>query len=380
MIRKLEIISIIEQKFVYLRNTQKKELMANLKTWLAIAILPKKEVRKYIKFVIELVGTSANYAQTIKTLSDTIDESYPAKYQKPLLKFFYKTVYQRFVSSKNANIFYALEPFLDEKEKMIFQSAPTPLDSLKAIDSTAEADGKLSLMIKVASVSPFAYFIIILIMANVMQEPIFGKFMLLIEKLDKPVPPMIGGIYSFHDFMISTQILYLPLSILLIFFYHYFLPNLYGKPRKIIEKIPLFGVPFSLSRDVNAALFLNSLSLLYKNSINTKRALFIIKESSTRFMKHHLDQMIEIHRITGSDVKSLQNSIFNKEINHILSIFFRVTDPTAHMDKISENIMNALENKVKFIAIAINVIGSITLAAYLTFISLAMMELQGVVQ
>ncbi|WP_347361892.1 hypothetical protein [Vibrio vulnificus] len=180
--------------------------------------------------------------------------------------------------------------------------------------------------------------------------------------------------------MISTQILYLPLSILLIFFYHYFLPNLYGKPRKIIEKIPLFGVPFSLSRDVNAALFLNSLSLLYKNSINTKRALFIIKESSTRFMKHHLDQMIEIHRITGSDVKSLQNSIFNKEINHILSIFFRVTDPTAHMDKISENIMNALENKVKFIAIAINVIGSITLAAYLTFISLAMMELQGVVQ
>ncbi|WP_281188478.1 hypothetical protein [Vibrio harveyi] len=380
MIRSFEFVSVIEQKLSYLKNTPRAILFSELKVRIAIALLPKKEVYKYINFIIELVGTSANYLQAIQTLSETIVDSYPKRHQKPILKYFYNTVYQRFVSSTNADIFYAIEPFLDAKERMIFKSAPTALDSLKVIYDTSENDNKLSMMIRVASVSPFAYTIIIILMANAMQEPIFGKFMSLIDKLGQKPPPMIGGVYAFNDFLISTQILYIPLTIMMLITYKYSLPNMYGKVRMGLEKVPLFGLPFKLSRDVNAALFLNSLSLLYKNGINTKRALGIIEKSSTRFMKHHVNEMIQIHKIAGSDVKSLQNDLFSREINHILSIFFRVTDPTSHMDKISQNIVSALEGKVRFIAVGINVLGSVLLTLYLLFISLAMMELQNVVQ
>ncbi|MDN3661085.1 type II secretion system F family protein [Vibrio agarivorans] len=379
MITRTRFYSIYEDKLAYLRSNTTETIKNDFVAFIARKMLKKEEVIEYIKFILELVGAGANLTQVVDALDETIVESYPKSYQKILLKVFYKNVRDRFKQSKNADIFDALKPYLNDKEQMIFKAAPTPLEGLKVIYDSSQQDGKLRKTIIGAAVMPFVYFLIIIGLVNGTQEPIIGKFTALLDKLGANAGYSMQTVDTFNRFIIETQVFMLPFVIFLVALYAYLIPNLSGAPRNLIEKVFLIGLPFKMSRDINAGLFLTSLALLYRNGINTKKALGIIEKSSTPFMKHHINQMLEVHSHTGSDRKAIQNDLFPTDINHMLSIFFRVADPTKHMEEISKNIIEKIETKVRAISIAINTTGSVALALYLVGLVLAMMELQGAV-
>lgn len=379
MINRTNIYAFYEEKVAYFRNNSTQTIQADAIAFIARILLSKADVTGYVKYVIELVGAGANLTQVVVTLDETIVESYPKPLQKPLLKVFYKNVRTRFKQSKNADLIKALSPYLNDKEQMIFKAAPTTLEGLKVIYDSSQQDDRLRKILLAAAVMPFVYFLIIIALVNGTQEPIIGKFTDLVDRLGGQAGYSMQSMNGFNSFIIETQAYMLPLFLILVGLYVYLIPNLSGKPRKYIEKVFLFGLPFKMSRDINAGLFLTSLALLYRNGINTKKALGIIKKSSTPFMKHHINQMYEVHSHTGSDRKAIQNELFSIDINHTLSIFFRVADPAKHMEEISRNILGKIEAKIKVISVAINITGSLALTLYLVGLVLAMMELQGAV-
>lgn len=374
-IRNLEVVSKIGGYLSYLRTTPKEIIFKDLKFRILVRLLPKQEVDNYITFILELVGADANFRTVIDTLSDKLEETYPNKSEKYLVKFFYKTVKQRFASSKDAQIYYALEPFLDEKEKMIFSAAPTALDSLEIIQQSSASDGKLKATVIKAAIAPVAYFALMVAIANLSQVYMIETFIDVFTKLKLEVPFSIGLMNDVNNLIISFQWTYAPLGIATIATYRYFIPNLYGHPRQLIEKIPVIRIPFTLSRSINAGLFLTAMSLLYRNGVNTKRALKIMNKEATPFVSYHLQQMIEVHGATGSDTRAMRNNLFDRETQHHLNVFFSVADPTIHMERISKSIMTKIEERVTKIAKLVNGIGLGLFAIYLTLFALSMNEL-----
>ena len=364
-------------------NHELKESAKHIVLSFLIRTFCKKTIQKYMKYIVELSGVNldssqdsatqgqgANFFNIISTLDKKLTTTYPKPTDKVLDKYLYRTIKERFKSQNNASIEGALEPFLTATELMVLHASSEPVAGLRVLVKQGEANNNLKKIVVGTLTRPLAYSAMLVVAAHFLQPSMVDKIIKIITKFGGKPEGSLAILNSVNLFMINMWLYALILSLIVVVAYRYFMLNLSGKPRATAEFIPVVGVPFRLSRMIDAGLFLQSLALLYSSGVNTKVALKIIQRNSSPFLSAQIEEMLNVHARTGSDIQAFDNSLFNRESRHELSIYFELTDPTTNMNRISTNIISMIEKKVAAVAIRTNVLFLVGTAGYLLLVVL----------
>ncbi|MCG9578613.1 type II secretion system F family protein [Vibrio tubiashii] len=339
-------------------------------------------VNDYIKFVIGLTSTTetaqdgtvtqtgegAAFAEVTYQLNIKLKEGYPKRTQRPIQKFLYKIIYERSTST-NPTILYTFQPFLTSSEIMVLTASSDPISGLRIIAEQGNARKAIIKKVKKILVLPAVYIALIFVLAHLLQGSMVSMLMGIVARTGASPTAELERINAINLFLINNQYLLILLMCLGFFVFSWLNQNLSGKPRSFAEKLPVIGSPLKQSRIIQSGVFLQSIALLYTSGINTKRALSLISENSNPFVKSKLKQMIEVHRLTGSDIEAFRNDLFDIDVQFQLSVYFELADPSTNMNAIAKNILISIEEKIERFTTLINVLCTALLASYIiTFI------------
>ncbi|MBF4437362.1 hypothetical protein ERJ77_23345, partial [Vibrio anguillarum] len=202
-----------------------------------------------------------------------------------------------------------------------------------------------------------------------------SKIVRLLENMaisnNKTPTGMLKLLISVHDFVLTAQ-WFAPFVIIAIaVVYRHLCINLVGTLRTTVEKIWLFGLPFTLNRDNNASMFLNTLSILFQTGFTTQKALEVIKYDATPYLKYQVTGMEWRFSVKGKLTESLHCPLFKDNVSYLLSIYMDTKNATEHIDEVAERIDEAVTKRITSIAKTINMVGMIMTAAYILIFTLA---------
>lgn len=337
----------------------------------------KADVMEYVSYVVifssssEIVngtvkktGTGAAFIKTAMTLKEKLNETFPKKTQKPIKKYLYRAIEQRAVSI-TPTVQYGLEPFLSKNENMVLNAPKDPIVGLRVILEQGDSRQRIIKQVKNTLRLPAFYMLLVVVFAHVMQDKMISMMVGFAKKLDTEPTPAIIRMDAVNNFIIDGLAEISVFLLITIAVYSWMNSNSTGIVRAIAERVPLFGSPIKQSRLVQSGLLLQSIALLYTSGVNTKRALNLIANNSTRFVSFKVNEMLDVHRATGSDIEAYRNDIFDLDVQFKLSVYFELTDPSTNMTAIAEAILTEIEEKIQMFARRVNIFSTVIFAIYL---------------
>ncbi len=95
--------------------------------------------------------------------------------------------------------------------------------------------------------------------------------------------------------------------------YIYVLPNVYGKPREILEK-SILSFLFTPYRGFVANRFFNMLTLLKSSKLSLRQSLDVIDDEVPPYLQHHLEQMLDMTRLGVSNLEQLDTGLLTPRL------------------------------------------------------------------
>ena len=278
---------------------------------------------------------------------------------------FYKDIKSRFDESDNPTITTALQPYLNKTEIMIVGVSSNPTDALQAVlDFRSASRGNNGKIIS-AAIAPFIYLLAVIGMINFFDEKVVKQMVTLVASFGKEPQGLLELQVSIHEFVLSYQLYFMPVILGIGIAYMMFIPMLSGKHRNFLEKVPVLGTPFSLSRMINSGLFLKIVAFLYRNGATTSGALSAIIKNSTPFMKYEVGLIQEVHSLKGSAEEAFSSTLFVGDVSYMLSVYLAADDAENHMESIANKIDVLVTKKVVAIARIINLTGLLITSSYI---------------
>ncbi|MBF4374357.1 type II secretion system F family protein [Vibrio anguillarum] len=342
--------------------------------WYSTVLLPKSEVYQYIEFILLKSEQSEEYQSILKSLEKHKYKHFPNKDEA--IKRFYTQVRKTYQGSDNPSLVEALEPYLNSTENMVLSTNENTTAALRLIlKNSKKTNGARTQLIK-ASVIPMIYLLAIVFIVNATDSKIVRLLENMAISNNKTPTGMLKLLISVHDFVLTAQ-WFAPFVIIAIaVVYRHLCINLVGTLRTTVEKIWLFGLPFTLNRDNNASMFLNTLSILFQTGFTTQKALEVIKYDATPYLKYQVTGMEWRFSVKGKLTESLHCPLFKDNVSYLLSIYMDTKNATEHIDEVAERIDEAVTKRITSIAKTINMVGMIMTAAYILIFTLANMSAQ----
>ncbi|MEI8659192.1 hypothetical protein [Vibrio sp. Hal054] len=363
-----------------------KHIVFQVKLFIAKTLF-KKVILEYLSFIYEFTNSESthnstdgvNYLKITTTLDEKIHKAFPNWYSRYIEKFIYRTARIRFAESEKSDIKDAIVIFLNKGEKMILSSVANSGTGIKAILHQSERSNKLVAIISAALFLPLVELSMLTVLIHLVHPKLIAGYVKIAERKEVELEGSLKYINTIDVFVMAYWPLVISLILIAIVMYRSLINVLRGKSRITLERIPIFGMPFKITRLVNSGLFLQFLATLYLSGITTQRALKILRENATPFMKSNIGEMAAVFSDTGSEVDALNHELFDDNTRYRLSVYFDLVDPTKNMGKIADKIIADIEIKVRRIAWILNIIFLASIAAYLAGLVMSMNAVQDII-
>ncbi|KAK3286601.1 hypothetical protein CYMTET_5827 [Cymbomonas tetramitiformis] len=172
-----------------------------------------------------------------------------------------------------------------------------------------------------------------------------------------------GQLKAMSDYMVEYGLvtgLGLLLFILLIV---YSLPNLVGRARSVLDRLP----PWSIYRDLNAATFLVGLATLVQNGVNEQQALVTLNRHAQPYLRDKISHLIKLNdRALPDRLASFSPPWPNLVTVLDLSVFMTAKRPDEGIEICSEKLLQDLEERMKRITslVSLSTMGFIALLSF----------------
>lgn len=354
------------------------EFWEHNKRRLISTLVSKQTVMEYMTEITEQSAIEQNFEDATKTLQQVVNKHFGNDFLKKPRCWFYSDIRKSY--SKQPDLAKALIPYVSSADKLILSSGMKDIDAIKMVlDSNKNANAIRAILIK-ASLAPLGYFVAILALINVFDGGIVATMIQLISTQGKLPEGELAILLGIHDFVINGQTMIIPCVIAIVALYGWAVPCLKGKPRKIIESIPVVRIPFTVYRLIMASLVLKTLATLFQAGMPAQRAFKKIIEGSDPFIKQKVEEMFSVFKVTGRTSDAFNNDLFVKEVRYTLDIYMSARNPDKHMNAIAAKIEDSVLRKMTTVARGVNVSGLILIATYIAIFVLANMSLSNYLQ
>lgn len=355
------------------QNIKRNRFIKRFNTALTKILLPKKEVYDYIRFVIVLSQQRQENLKIVQSLADRRLAHFQAP-NHPVQRF-YNDIRDSFVQSASPSLADSLSPYLNDVEKMVVQSSDDIIDALKTIIDNSEKSNQMQKKVIGAAIMPVIYLLAIVLLINATNDGLIGMLIEMVEKSGKEPQGSLAAIRNINELVIQYQPLALPSIAGGFIAYAYWLPRAKGNAREIIERVPLFGIPFAIHRDLSAAAFLNILSALFKAGRPVKEALPLIHSNASMYLREQIQAIEYQFSFTGKIGDSMQCALFKSKVKYLLSIYLTSDNATKHMASVSQQIEKQVDSKTGVVAKVVNLAGIVLVAAYILLLVFANMSM-----
>ncbi|ELP5729334.1 type II secretion system F family protein [Vibrio vulnificus] len=341
-------------------------------------LISRQTVMEYMREITEQSAIEQNFEDATKTLQQVSNKHFGNDFLKKPRCWFYSDIRKAY--NKQPDLAKALTPYVSSADKLILNSGMKDIEAIKMVlDSNKNANAIQAILIK-ASLAPLGYFIAILGLINAFDGGIVATMIQLIGSQGKIPEGELALLLGIHDFVINGQTMLIPFVIAIIALYSWAVPCLKGKPRAVIESIPIVRIPFTVYRLIMASLVLKTLATLFQAGMPAQRAFKKIIEGSDPFIKQKVEEMFSVFKITGRTSDAFNNDLFGKEVRYTLDIYMSARNPDKHMNTIATKIEDSVLRKMTTVARGVNVSGLTLIATYIAIFVLANMSLSSYLQ
>lgn len=329
--------------------------------------ISNEKVEDFIEMIISLdkqgQSTSAALKNIVSKKEKIINKNNGSTALDSTL-IFYKDVKERFDESDTPTITTAMLPYFNKTEAMIAGASDEPMKALEAVIAFRNSNKGNKAIIIGAALMPLIYILISIGLINFFDQKVMRQMVTLVESFDKTPQGVLKLQIMIHDFVLGYQVYFLPFLVAVFAAYFIAIPTFKGEYRNFLEKVPIIGAPFALSRMINSGLFLKIVAFLYRNGATTNGALSAIRKNSTPFMKYEVGLIQEVHRLKGNSEDAFASTLFVGDVSYMLSVYLAADESTDHMESISNKINILVTAKIKKIAAIINLFGLLMVATY----------------
>ncbi len=266
----------------------------------------------------------------------------------------------------------ALKGWATPNEVLIVAAGESAAEDVDALEKCSSLMGKLIKMkatIVKSSIYPsflmFALFIVIWGFSNEMLP-------ILRELSDQSTwPSFVQDVAGFSEF-VAENIIAIIISLAVLFKIISKSLSAWNHPirNKLFDKIP----PYSLYKEIQAGLFLVSLSTLLRSNVSFQEALNFIKEESPNYLVDKVEEIIDNIDEGMNEGKAL-NTDFIGDIGNDIEDFASGTSIEITMTRLGDNIVNDKIEKIEasaglIKAFAMLSVFSYIICAYVSFISI----------
>lgn len=268
----------------------------------------------------------------------------------------------------------ALDGWATPSEIMLIKSGEQGgliVEAMENAISTTEAAQTAIATIKSKLAYPIILFLILFGMAYLFATQIVPEF----EKLSDPMtwPDDARSLYKISNVVREDYITIVMGIIFSMFGLSWSMKNVTGKPRDMLDKLPIFG----MYRSFQSSLFLVSLASMMKSGVDLEYSLQQIRKRSPKYTKYELSKVVKRLDEGYEAGEAFNIPFFDEESRIDIGIFAKSKNIGDSIEVIGKQ---SIKNGVEKISVAADLIKYAMMFAIVAYIGWSYMGFYGLVQ